>query len=146
MEFKMSNFFCFKKRVDPKVTQIKLWDKAPLWLVPMARHRPAGVLHALLISLCLLLVVRVKGSALDCIPLACTRVPARTAPQVKRLPYCKRAPADLRHTQVQESAQASGLENASANGTHCSSPVFLPTNRYSASGDDCDFDTTCSGD
>ena len=29
MEFKMSNFFCFKKRVDPKVTQIKLWDKAP---------------------------------------------------------------------------------------------------------------------
>ena len=46
---------------------------------------------------------------------------------------------DLRRTQVQDSVQASGLENAIANGTRRSSPVCLP-------GDDSDFDTTCSGD
>jgi len=32
----------------------------------MARHRPAGVLHPLLISLCCLLLVRVEGNTLDC--------------------------------------------------------------------------------
>ena len=52
---------------------------------------------------------------------------SQVAPQVQRLPcseVCKRALPNSRRTQVQDSAHASGLENA--NGTRASPPVFLP--------------------